>query len=108
MAKPGAEEAIATGDHHASAALPVCRAAQQLAATVPDLVDIIGRYMQVGEVEHYVVANIFGVLHGAEHGVGAAMQHHVERAEVTVALVSPREQDDQRRRSQLHQASRRR
>ncbi len=40
---------------HSRAALPVGRAAEQLAATVPDFVDVVGRKMQVGQVEHHVV-----------------------------------------------------
>ena len=98
-----AEHAIVVGDSHSSAALPICGAAQQLAATIPHFVNVVGRHMQVGEVEHYVVAHIFGVLHGAKHGIGAAVEHYVERAEVAVTLVSQGEQDDQRGRGQLHQ-----
>ncbi len=103
IANFGVEEAVAIGDRHAGAALPVCRSAQQVSAPVPHLVDVVGRHMQVGEVEHDVVAHIFGVLHGAEDGIGAAVHHHVEGAEVVVALESPCHRDDQRRRDQLHQ-----
>ena len=75
-------------------ALPcqLARAAQQLAAAVPHFVDIFGGHMQVGVVEHHVVAGVFGVLHGAEHGVGAAVQHDVEGAEVDVALIAQRQE----------------
>jgi hypothetical protein len=66
-----------------------------MAATVPDFVDVIGRDVEVGEVEHYVVANIFRILHGSEDGVSATAKHDVEGAEVGVALVAPRHQNNE-------------
>jgi hypothetical protein len=66
-----------------------------MAATVPDFVDVFGRYVEVGEVEHDVVADVFRILNCAEHGVSATAKHDIERAEVGVPLISPCEKDDE-------------
>ncbi len=75
---------------NSAAALPVLRAAQQAPAPVPHFVDVVGRNMQIGEIEHHVILRVFGILHGAEHGVGAAVQHDVKEREVCVALITER------------------
>ena len=72
-----------------------------MAAGVPDFVDVFGRDVQVGLVEHDVVAGVVSVLHSAQDGVGAAVQHHVEGAEVNVALKAERQCNNQHGREQL-------
>jgi hypothetical protein len=61
-----------------------------MAAAIPDLVDIFRWDVQVGEIEHNVVAGIFRVLHGAKHGVCAAAEHDLEGPKVGMPFVSPR------------------
>jgi len=57
--------------------------------------------VEVGEVEHDIVADIFCILHGAEDGVGTTAKHDVERAEVRVAFISPCDEDDEHGRGDL-------
>ena len=90
-----AQKGVAGRGRSAGVALPVGRAAQKASAAVIDFVDIVGRQMQVGLVEHHVVGGVFGILHGAENGVGAAMEHHVKGAEVDMALIAQREEEDE-------------
>jgi hypothetical protein len=72
-----------------------------MAATVPDFVDVFGGNVEVGEVKHDVVANVFGILHGAKDGVGAAAKHDIEGAEVGVTFIAPGEEYDQDGRGEL-------
>jgi hypothetical protein len=59
--------------------------------------------MEVGQIEHDIIAEVFGILHGAEHRIGAAAEHDIEGAEVRMALVSPREKDDDHGRDNFDQ-----
>jgi len=65
-------------------ALPVRGPAKQTAAKLVDLVDVVGRDMEIGLVEYHVVVGVVRVLHCAENGVGTAVEHYVERAKVNV------------------------
>ena len=89
-------------------ALPVGRAAEQLAVAVVDLVDVVGRKMQIGLVEHYVVRCVFSILHRTENRVGAAAQHDVKRTKVHVTFVAEREQNQRARRRRALPAARQR
>jgi len=72
-----------------------------MAATVPDFVDIFGWDVEVGEIKHDVVTNVFRILDGAEDGVGATAEHDVEGAEVSVPFIAPDEEYDQDGRGEL-------
>jgi len=97
----GTEEAIFAGDLKGGTSRPVCRTAEEMTASIPNFVDIFRRDVKVGEIEHHVIADIFGILHGAEDGIGTAAKHEVKGAEVCVAFVSPRDKDDQHGRSEF-------
>jgi len=95
------EEAVSHRDLDGGAAEPVCGAAEEMAATVPDFVDIFGWDVEVGEIKHDVVTNVFRILDGAEDGVGATAEHDVEGAEVGVPFIAPDEEYDQDGRGEL-------
>ena len=72
-----------------------------MTTAIPDFVDVFRRNVKVGEIEHDIIANIFGILHGSEDGVSTAAKHDVKRAEVGAALVFPGEEDDEDGRREL-------
>ena len=77
-----------------------------MAAPVPNLVDVFRGHVQIGQVEHHVVAGVFGILDRAQHAVGAPAQHYVESAEVGMALIAKGQEDDGERRDQLDREDR--
>ena len=63
------------------------RSADDAAVGVDDLVEVLMRDIELGRIDYDVVVRVFGVLHRAQQGIGAAAQHHVEGAAAAVHLM---------------------
>jgi hypothetical protein len=91
----GMEEAICGGKRKGRTSLPIRGAAEEMPTPVPDLVDVFRRDVEICQIEHDVVAGIFGILDSTENRVGTAAEHDLERPEVCMPFVAPREKNDQ-------------